>query len=254
MDILTFGKMIKALDHESYIPLYMQADMAIREMIESPEYQNGKLLPDELTLASNMGVSRNTIRQAMDRLVNEGLISRKKGVGTRVSVRSVATDLDHWHSFTHEMNEQGIPIENLKTQVEWEIAPKHVCTFLGIPENRPVLRVDRLRRLDRAGLVNFSSWLHPRLNLSGTEDFANIPLYDILKKECSTEPVLSEEEIKARGAETTEARLLKVRPGAHVLVRNRKVYDSADRPIEYNTGVYDAELFSYRIKIRRPIK
>lgn len=244
--------MIKSLDHASYVPLYLQAEMQLREMIMAPEYQNGKLLPDEVTLANLMGISRNTVRQAMDRLVNEGLISRKKGVGTRVSVRTVSTDLDHWHSFTHEMNEQGIPMENLKTTVEWELAPKTVVEFLGIPENRPVLRVDRLRQLDRAGLVLFSSWLHPRLNLSGTEDFANIPLYTILERECGVVPELSEEEIRARGAELAEARQLKIRQGAHVLVRNRKVYDAADRPIEYNTGIYDAELFSYRIKIHRP--
>lgn len=244
--------MIKALNHESYMPLYMQAEVILRELIQEPEYQDGKLLPDEITLSEMMGVSRNTIRQAMDRLVNDGLLSRKKGVGTRVSARSVTTDLDHWHSFTHEMSEQGIPIENLKTIVEWELAPPSVVNFLGIPENRPVLRVDRLRRLDRAGLVYFKSWLHPRLNLSGTEDFSSVPLYDILKKECNTIPELSEEDIRARGAETAESKLLKIRPGAHVLVRTRRVYDEMSRPIEYNVGVYDAELFSYRIKIKRP--
>lgn len=244
--------MIGPLDHNSYIPLYIQAEGILRDLIREPDYQDGKLLPDEITLSGMMGVSRNTVRQAMDRLVNEGLLSRKKGVGTRVSVRSVTTDLDHWHSFTHEMSGQGIPVENLKTSVEWELAPPQVVTFLGIPENRPVLRVDRLRRLDRAGLVYFSSWLHPRLNLSGTEDFAGIPLYDIIEKVCSTVPELSEEEISARGAETAEGKLLKIRPGAHVLVRSRKVYDEAGRPIEYNVGVYDAELFSYRIKIKRP--
>ncbi|TVQ13096.1 MAG: GntR family transcriptional regulator [Balneolaceae bacterium] len=243
---------IGPLDHDSYIPLYIQAETILRELIQEQEYQDGKLLPDEMSLAGMMGISRNTVRQAMDRIVNDGLLSRKKGVGTRVSVRTVTTDLDHWHSFTHEMTGQGIPIENLKTTVEWELAPDSVVTFLGIPENRPVLKVDRLRRLDRAGLVYFSSWLHPRLNLSGTEDFANIPLYDILEKECRTVPELSEEEIRARGAETAEAKLLKIRPGAHVLLRTRRVYDEANRPIEYNTGVYDAELFSYRIKIKRP--
>lgn len=244
--------MINPLDHESYVPLYIQAEGILREMIRAPEYQDGKLLPNEITLSGMMGVSRNTVRQAMDRLVNDGLLSRKKGVGTRVSVRSVTTNLDHWHSFTHEMTGQGIPIENLKTNVEWELASDKVVAFLGIPENRPVLRIDRLRRLDRAGLVWFRSWLHPRLNLSGTEDFAGIPLYAIIEKECNTVPELSVEEISARGAETAEGKLLQVRPGAHVLVRTRKVYDEAERPIEYNIGVYDAELFSYRIKIKRP--
>lgn len=244
--------MIRPLDHTSYIPLYMQAEMFLRELIQQQEYQDGKLLPDEVTLADQMGVSRNTIRQAMDRLVHEGVISRKKGVGTRVAFKSVTTDLDNWHSFTHEMTEQGIPVENLETKVSWEIPPQEVSAFFAIDGRRSVLRIDRLRRLDRGGLVYFISWLHPRLQLDGSEDFEGTPLYSIIESSGFT-PSLSEEEIRARGAETKEARKINVRPAAHVLVRKRRVFDELDRPIEYNMGVYDAELFTYSIKIRRSV-
>lgn len=243
--------MIRELNHDSYIPLYLQAEMVIRELIQKQEYQDGKLLPDEVSLAEQMGVSRNTVRQAMDRLVYEGVISRKKGVGTRVAFKSVTTHLDNWHSFTHEMSGQGITFQNMEIKVRWEVPPKDVASFFAIDGRRTVLRLDRLRRLEKGGLVFFTSWLHPRLLLDGTEDFENTPLYDLIERQTGITPSMSEEEISARGADTVEARKINVRQGSHVLVRKRRVYDEQDRPIEFNVGVYDAELFSYSIKIKR---
>ena len=243
--------MILALNHDSYIPLYLQAEMMIRELTQLQEYQEGKLLPDEVTLAELMGVSRNTVRQAMDRLVYEGVITRKKGVGTKVAFKSVTTQLDNWHSFTHEMSEQGIPFENLEIKVKWEAPPKEVAAFFAIDGRRTVLRLDRLRRLDKGGLVFFTSWLHPRLSLDGNEDYENTPLYDLIESMTGHVPSMSEEEISARGADTAEAKKINVRQGAHVFVRKRRVFDDQDRPIEFNVGIYDAELFTYSIKIKR---
>lgn len=243
--------MIRELNHDSYIPLYLQAEMMIRELIQKQEYQDGKLLPDEVSLAEQMGVSRNTVRQAMDRLVYEGVISRKKGVGTRVAFKSVTTHLDNWHSFTHEMSGQGLTFENMEIKVRWEVPPKEVASFFAIDGRRTVLRLDRLRRLEKGGLVFFTSWLHPRLLLDGTEDFESTPLYDLIERQTGTIPSMSEEEISARGADAAEAKKINVRQGGHVLVRKRRVFDEQDRPIEYNVGVYDAELFSYSIKIKR---
>ncbi len=245
--------MIRALNHDSYIPLYLQAETMIRELILLQEYQDGKLLPDEVTIAEQMGVSRNTVRQAMDRLVYDGVITRKKGVGTKVAFKSVTTQLDNWHSFTHEMSDQGIPFENLEIKASWETPPTEVATFFAIDGRRTVLRIDRLRRLDKGGLVFFTSWLHPRLHLDGTEDYVNTPLYDLIENCTGHVPTLSEEEIGARGADAAEAKKINVRQGAHVLVRKRRVYDDSDRPIEFNMGIYDAELFTYSIKIKRQV-
>jgi hypothetical protein len=61
------------IDHESPIPLHVQVDTLIHKLVESPQYQNGKLLPKEVELAKRLGISRNTIRQAMNKLENENL-------------------------------------------------------------------------------------------------------------------------------------------------------------------------------------
>src|SRR5690606_31987162 len=72
------------IDHKSPIPLHVQAEQLIRQLAQSPDYQHGKLLPNEVDLAKRLAISRATLRQAINKLVFEGLLVRKKGVGTRV--------------------------------------------------------------------------------------------------------------------------------------------------------------------------
>jgi GntR family transcriptional regulator len=244
--------MIKPLNHESVIPLYAQAELQLREIIQEQEFQDGKLLPDEMQLAEMMGVSRNTIRQAMDRLVNEGLLTRKKGVGTRVAIKTITTKLDQWMSFSGEMTRQGVPIENIEVKISRELPSSEIATFFEIPLHQPILKVLRVRQLDRSGLVLFTSWLHPRLPLTGIEEFKKTPFYEIIEKKAGLQPLLSDEEISARGADQFESKHLQMRQGAHVLVRKRRVYDDQQRPMEFSIAVYNAEFFSYAIKIKRP--
>ena len=72
------------LDHASSKPLHVQAEEILRKLIESEEYKNGKFLPNEVDLSERLNISRNTLRQAINKLVFEGLLIRKKGVGTKV--------------------------------------------------------------------------------------------------------------------------------------------------------------------------
>ncbi|MFA5419545.1 MAG: winged helix-turn-helix domain-containing protein [Bacteroidales bacterium] len=63
-----------SIDHESLVPLHAQVEKLLREMIEAPEYQNNALLPNETLLAKQLGISHNTVRQALNKLVYEGLL------------------------------------------------------------------------------------------------------------------------------------------------------------------------------------
>ena len=67
------------LDPNSEKPLHIQAEEVLRKLIESEEYKNGKLLPNEVLLSEQLNISRNTLRQAINKLVFEGLLVRKKG-------------------------------------------------------------------------------------------------------------------------------------------------------------------------------
>ena len=69
------------LDHSSNIPLHKQAEDLLRTMIRQEEYKSGKLLPNEVELSKSLNISRNTLRQAINKLVFEGLLVRKPGYG-----------------------------------------------------------------------------------------------------------------------------------------------------------------------------
>lgn len=66
------------IDHNSPIPLHIQAEMLLRDIIKQTDYVNGKLLPNEVELAQHLKISRTTLRLAINKLVFEGLLTRKK--------------------------------------------------------------------------------------------------------------------------------------------------------------------------------
>lgn len=238
------------IDHKSPIPLHSQVEELIREMHRDPDYREGKLLPNEVELAKQLGISRNTIRQATNKLVYEGVLVRKKGVGTRFADTEVDTRLNNWLSFSQEMRAKGLEVKNYRIDSHWVMSEKGIAQFLQIPEGTKVLQMDRLRGTPEGPFVMFHSWFHPRIGLTGEEDFSR-PLYEILEKDYSTIVKVSREEISAVSADEETADLLNISPGAPILKRVRMVYDPGNRPVEYNTGYYRGDSFTYKIESER---
>ena len=238
------------IDHSSVIPLHIQVERLLRKVLKQPLYQEGKLLPKEIELAKRLGISRNTVRQATNKLEHENLLIRKKGVGTRAVKQTLSTKLNNWSSFSEEMHSKGVKFVNYKINVEWINAEEEVAQALQIEAGREVLKMERLRGLDKGPFVYFISYFHPRIGMTGKEDFSR-HLYEILEKDYSTIPTISKEKINAIAANTQLAKLLDVKKGSPLLFRKRLVCDPGDRPIEYNIGYYRADSFTYEIDIKR---
>lgn len=117
------------LDHGSSVPLHVQAEEFIRELIRQDEYRKGKLLPNEVELSRKLSVSRNTLRQAIGKLVTEGLLVRKKGYGTTVASQNVMSNARNWKSFTQEMSSQGIKVQNFELHISHKPAPEEALVF-----------------------------------------------------------------------------------------------------------------------------
>ncbi len=239
------------VDHESPIPLHVQVEQLLRELIKQPLYADGGFLPKEVELAKKLGVSRNTIRQATNKLENLGLIVRKKGVGTRVAVPKISTDLSEWHSFTQEMHYKGISFENLNTEIAWVKPKAAILEALGLKAGIEVLKLTRLKGLNQSPIVYFESYFHPRIGLTGKEDFTK-PLYEIIEQDYHLVPSTSYERIKAVTAAGIYEKL-NLQPTDLILLRERIVTDRGDKPLEYNIGHYRADQFTYEIAIKRPV-
>jgi len=238
------------LDHNGPKPLHQQAEEVLRGMISQPEYQQGKLLPNEVELSRKMNISRNTLRQAINKLVFEGLLMRKKGYGTTVAPKSVISNARNWMSFSQEMASLGIAVKNFELHVSHKYPDEGVASFFGTPTDLRLLCIERLRGSVEMPFVYFTSWFDPRIGMTGEEDLSK-PLYELLETLYGVVVKTSRENVSAKGASTEVAEKLEIEPGDPILVRKRQVYDSEGLPVEYNVGYYRADSFSYAIEFIR---
>ncbi|NND35247.1 MAG: GntR family transcriptional regulator [Saprospiraceae bacterium] len=238
------------IDHESALPLHSQVEELLRTLIQQPQYANGQLLPKEVDMSKRLGISRNTIRQATNKLVHENLLVRKKGVGTTVARKTYTSKLDNWFSFSQEMHENGVEFINFSLKSGFCKASSDVARQLQINRGKKVVKLERLRGMEDGPFVYFISYFHPRIGFTGKEDFSR-HLYEIMEEDYATIPSMSREEIKAMLADEFLAEQLNINIGDPILFRKRIVCDPGERPIEYNLGYYRADRFSYAIDIKR---
>jgi GntR family transcriptional regulator len=240
------------IDHHSHLPLHAQAEAWLRELITAPEYRAGACIPDEIGLAKRLGVSRNTMRTALERLVHAGLLERRRGVGTRVVQAPVASQRTRWDAFLEEIEPQRqVAIDVLSVRSQG--APEDAATALGIAPGAAVLHLSRLLRRSGEMLASVQSWLHPRLGLNGSEDFQR-PLYELIERGCGVIPTLCQEDLSAQLADLALSRLLALKRPAVVLVRRRVVSDAQRRPLEVALAYYPGEQAHRSLEIARDHK
>ena len=238
------------VNHNSSTPLHMQAETLLRNLVAKKEYQEGKLLPSEVELSKQLGISRNTLRYSILKLVNEGLLSRKKGYGTKVSRKGVLGRAKNWLSFSQEMKAMGITIHNFELHLSWKIPENEVISFFGLKPDTKLLTLERLRGKESLPFVYFISYFNPEIGLTGNEDYS-LPLYDILDEKYGVKVSLSYEEVSAIKSTTFLCQKLNILHDDPVLFRKRFVYDENKRPIEYNLGYYRGDSFVYTTESER---
>lgn len=229
-------------------PLHREAERRIRSLIGQPEYRDGALLPNEVGLAAKLGISRHTLRVAIGRLVNEGLLTRTAGLGTRVQQQPARTDVRAWSSFTREMEQLGIEVVNFAQEWSWRVPPVEIAEKLGVETGVPVPHLLRVRGWEGRPAVVAESWLHPRLGLTGEEDFSR-PLYEVVQRVGAVRPTRSIEEISVASATAPLTKLLAVKTGQPLLTRKRLVLDAANQAIEFNINSYRPDAYVLHLQL-----
>ncbi|RIK78994.1 MAG: GntR family transcriptional regulator [Planctomycetota bacterium] len=241
---------ILSVNPRSPLPLHVQAEHELRKLIGAARYRHGELLPDELTLAATLGVSRGTVRTAILRLVSEGLIERRPGVGTRVAPKTAESSVAAWRSLTREMAAKGIKVETYALKTQKRPAPRAAARALVVDPGTPIYRLDRLRGWRGMPVLHSRSWFHPRLGLKGNEDFTG-PLYEVIQAATGVVADGATEELLAVAAEAKMAGLLRVRAGAPLLLRRHVVFDRGRRPFEYAEVHYVSDRYTLTIDLAR---
>lgn len=239
------------IDHSSPIPFHAQIERYLRELIQENKYKNGEaFLPKEVAMSKKFGVSRSTIRQAINKLVFEGVIERKKGVGTKVVSKKISTRLDNWISFTKEMRNQGIEVVNYMVKCTLVSIEDHILEALDLPKKEKLWKLEKIRGSKDARYLYSVSYFHPRVGISGDEKFT-APLYELLEREHDIIVATSKERIRAVKADNKIGNMLCIDSDTPLLKRERLVTDIGDRPVEYNIVYYNTDYFTYDIDIKR---
>jgi GntR family transcriptional regulator len=238
------------LDHQSSIPLRAQVEQLLRDLVRRPKYQRGALLPDEVKLATRLGISRGTVRSGISKLVFEGVLERKAGVGTRVSLRQAESGIRAWRSLTREMAAKGINVQNFRLDYHLATASAEATEALQLNSATQVWRLDRVRGWHGQPVLRSTSWFHPRLGLKGDEDFTS-PLYETLERTTGVRPHHAREEFLATIADKQTADLLHVPEGTPLLLRRHTVFDPGNRVFEFAEVCYVSERFTLTMDMRR---
>lgn len=237
------------VDKASPVPLYFQIAENLKQAIESGVLKPGQRLDNEIQLSERLSVSRPTVRQAIQRLTQEGLVVRQRGVGTVIAERRIQRRLA-LSSLYEDLRAAGKEPATSVLSVGSVIPDDEIAAALGVPPGQAVTRIERLRAAEGSPLAVMRNYLPA--DLLQRTDVASVlsrqGLYETLRQQ-GVRFHSAEEVIGARKATTAEAALLQVPRNSTVLTMTRVAIDPAGRAIEYGAHAYLAERYSFRVAL-----
>lgn len=246
-------KQNSGLDPSSPIPLYFQLQEILRKQIGAGEYKPGDLIPSEKELQERFGVSRITVRNAINGLVFEDLLVKKQGHGTMVALPRIVEDFSRLKSFTEKMRDLGTDPDRIETRVlraKRISASERIGGHLKIPVSDTLIYIKRLRLIDGEPVAVFESYIRAELGIGEDEDFTR-SIYEIFEKDHKLKIIGAEKSIEASCAQGEEAALLHLQEGDSTLIIRHTTFAEGNLPIEYAEGVYRADRYKYVVRLKR---
>jgi DNA-binding GntR family transcriptional regulator len=233
------------VDRNSRTPLHVQLAQQLEAAIQGGALPVGSRLSNEVDLAEAYGLSRPTVRQAIARLVDQGLLVRKRGVGTQVVGNSgqVRRSLELTSLYDDLTSAHRKPETDV---LRFGISPAtaEVATALQCELGDRVLRLERLRRADGEPLALMRNWLPPEILETDPATLAERGLYQLLRAE-GVRLKVAHQTISAVPATPEQAKLLSEEPGSPLLATTRITYDDHGQPVEYGSHLYRASRYSF---------
>ena len=237
----TLSQVLPPLDESSALPLYQQLQRALRGAIENGIIGPDDALPPERDLAEMLGVSRITVRKAIDELVDDGLLIRKQGSGTFVSNR-VEKNFAKLTSFSEDMRARGRePRSVWLNRATGTVTPEESLTLRSSP-GTPVFRFHRIRYADDAPMaLEYATVLAGCLG--SVEDVAS-SLYEALEK-TGNRPVRALQRLRAVLLTAEQAKLLKAQERDAGLLVARVGYLKDGRAVEFSQSFYRGDIYDF---------
>lgn len=238
------------LNKDSRLPLYYQLSDVIKDKIDNGEWHVHTILPSERELCDIYGISRATVRQAMQELEVNGYIYRVQGKGTYVNPQKIKQDLLKFYSFTEEMKKLGKTPTSSVIDFSVVKCNEKVAQKMNLTPGDSVYMFTRLRLADNEPMMLETTYVpYPRFPGITREMLEEHPLYDVLTKEHAAKLTLAEEKFIPVLVRENEAKLLNYLPRSPGMLIERLTYEN-NTIIEYTIGIARGDKFEYRVVLQ----
>lgn len=235
------------LDRASPVPLYYQLSSQLEQAIRSGDIKVGERIDTEIEIAERYGLSRPTVRQAIQELVNKGLLVRRRGVGTQVVHSRMHRPVESTSLYEYLKQADRNPTTVVLTLRE-DVAEGESATALQVAEGTPVHYLERLRLTGGEPMALIRNWLPADLVQVDREALESGSLYDLMRRQ-GVQVRVSHQRIGAGAATAAQAKLLHLKTGAPVLTMERQSFDDSGRAIEFARSVYRADSYEFETTV-----
>ncbi len=235
------------LNTDSRIPLYYQLLDVIEEKIRSEAWPRGEKIPAERELCEMYGVSRITVRKAIEELTRSGKLKRIQGKGTFVAEHPITQQLGMVYSFSQEMEKQGKISSTKVLDIEIIAADDKLADRLNIEQGEQVIVLKRLRLADDQPIMYERTYFKKQRYEKLLEvDFNKVGLYKTLELEFGIKSTRAEERFRACELTINEAELLHAKPFSYGLVVQRTLY-ADDEIVSWSSLVSKGDSFEFKV-------
>ena len=236
---------LEKINRQSKLPYYQQLYEILRGKIDNQEWKPGDRIPPESDLITQYRVSRSTVRQVLEMLVQEGLIHRYRGRGSFVSQRTLEESMTRIVSFTEDMRQRGFEPGTRILLTGLLPADREMADKLQVPEGEELARLERLRLANGEPMSLEESFLVHRYCPGVLQhNYAVQPLRETLEREYGLRLVYAKQIIHAIPAPARLVNLLEIQPRSPLLFIERVSYSQGGIPIEFLRISYRADRYS----------
>ena len=239
----SLAKLLQSIDHDSSLPLYQQLQRALREAIEKGLFGPEDALPSERQLAAELGISRITVRKAIEGLAEDGILERRQGSGNFVGTpMRVDKNFAKLTSFSEDMRARGsTPHSEWLKRAEGTVTPEEAMK-LALSPGTLVYRFHRLRFADEAPMsIEYATVVASALP---SLDVVKDSLYDALER-AGNRPVRALQRLSALLLNEEQARLLDAQERDAGLMVERLGYLRDGRAVELSHSIYRGDTYDF---------
>jgi len=232
------------VDKSSSEPIYLQIERIIRDAVEQSHFQPGDRIPSETDLAQTHGISRMTVRRAIDNLVQEGILFRQQGKGTFVMRPKMQWPGPSFYSFSKTISPLGYSIKTEMLEFKRTKAPLRVVEDLNLSPNAQAVIIRRLRFIDDEPMAITTSYTFEEYYESLSRlDLVNTPFNEYMEQVSHSVISKSTDYVEATTSRENEAKLLGIATGDSLLLIRGVVFTMGDRPLVSTKDLFRGDVF-----------